>query len=29
MEPIEFERLNKVGCGIDVHKDLIVATVRN
>ena len=28
METIEFERVIKVGCGIDVHKDIIVATVR-
>lgn len=28
METIEFERVITVGCGIDVHKDLIVATIR-
>lgn len=28
MEAIEFDQLIKVGCGIDVHKDLIVATIR-
>lgn len=28
MEAIAFEQLIKVGCGIDVHKDLIVATIR-
>lgn len=28
MEPIEFERLIKIGCGLDVHKDVIVATIR-
>lgn len=28
MEKIEFEQIIRVGCGIDVHKDLIVATIR-
>ena len=28
MEAIEFEQMIKVGCGLDVHKDLIVATIR-
>lgn len=28
METIEFERVIKVGCGLDVHKDLIVGTIR-
>lgn len=28
MEAIKFEQIIKIGCGIDVHKDLIVATIR-
>lgn len=28
METVQFEQLISVGCGIDVHKDVIVATVR-
>lgn len=28
MGKIEFEQIIRVGCGIDVHKDLIVATIR-
>jgi transposase len=28
MKKVEFEQLISVGCGIDVHKDLIVATIR-
>lgn len=28
MEAIKFEQIIKVGCGIDVHKDIIVATIR-
>lgn len=28
MEKIEFTQVVKVGCGIDVHKDIIVATIR-
>lgn len=28
MKKIEFEQLISVGCGIDVHKDVIVATIR-
>lgn len=29
MKAIDFEQLISVGCGIDVHKDVIVATVRS
>lgn len=29
METVEFEQLISVGCGIDVHKDVMVATVRS
>jgi transposase len=28
MKKVEFEQLISVGCGIDVHKDLVVATIR-
>jgi hypothetical protein len=28
MEAIKFKQVIKVGCGIDVHKDIIVATIR-
>lgn len=28
METVQFEQLISVGCGIDVHKDVIVATIR-
>ncbi|NKI26559.1 IS110 family transposase [Arenibacter sp. 6A1] len=28
MKVVDFEQLFSVGCGIDVHKDVIVATVR-
>jgi transposase len=28
MEAIQFDQIVKVGCGIDVHKELIVATIR-
>ena len=28
MKAIDFEQLISVGCGIDVHKDVIVATIR-
>lgn len=28
MEMVQFEQLISVGCGIDVHKDVIVATIR-
>jgi transposase len=28
MEPIHFEQLISMGCRIDVHKDIIVATIR-
>ena len=28
MKAINFEQLISVGCGIDVHKDVIVATIR-
>lgn len=28
METVQFEQLISVGCGIDVHKDIIVATIR-
>ena len=28
MEAIRFEQKVKVGCGIDVHKDLIFATIQ-
>jgi transposase len=28
-EEIKFTQIVKVGCGIDVHKDIIVATIRN
>jgi transposase len=28
METVKFEQLISVGCGIDVHKDVIVATIR-
>ena len=27
METVQFEQLISVGCGIDVHKDVIVATI--
>ncbi len=29
MKTVEFEQLISVGCGIDVHKDVMVATVRS
>ena len=29
METVEFEQLISVGCGIDVHKDVMVATIRS
>ncbi|MFV0572915.1 MAG: IS110 family transposase, partial [Xanthomarina gelatinilytica] len=29
MAAIEYAQVIKVGCGIDVHKDIIVATVRS
>ena len=29
MEKVSFTQLVKVGCGIDVHKDIIVATIRS
>ncbi|MFV0249016.1 MAG: hypothetical protein ACK5H1_08690, partial [Tenacibaculum sp.] len=29
MAAIEYTQVIKVGCGIDVHKDIIVATVRS
>ncbi|MFN7750302.1 MAG: IS110 family transposase, partial [Cyclobacteriaceae bacterium] len=28
MEKVSFAQVVKVGCGIDVHKEIIVATVR-
>ena len=28
MEKVLFDQVVKVGCGIDVHKDIIVATIR-
>lgn len=28
METVQFEQLISVGCGIDVHKDVVVATIR-
>jgi hypothetical protein len=28
MEEIRFEQIVKIGCGIDVHRDLIVASIR-
>lgn len=28
METVQFEQLISVGCAIDVHKDVIVATIR-
>lgn len=28
MKSIDYEQLISVGCGIDVHKDVIVATIR-
>ena len=28
MEAIKFEQIVKVGCGIDVHQNLIVANIR-
>jgi transposase len=29
MDAIEYEQIIAVGCGLDIHKDLMVATVRN
>jgi transposase len=29
MDAIEYEQIISVGCGLDIHKDLMVATVRN
>lgn len=29
MSAIEYTQVIKVGCGIDVHRDIIVATVRS
>ncbi len=29
MAAIKYKQVIKVGCGIDVHKDIIVATVRS